>query len=328
MLRKFLYTVLISIPLSLVGQDTAIQCVLDDYSIDSSFYDIAKINENEFWLGGESGVLYRTDTLGNIHLILAEKLNETILKIVRHDRFVYLALGKNKIMRYDLHTEDFFVKEFPYLENKCIYDLIVLDDGNVMICGGDTEIAEAKVAIPRGYIATLDPDLTNLTFSWKSYNHFVWALLQMDDGEIYASTFDGISTRILRRTYERSWKKQKRIIGLVHNLHQVDGDLWYTGTLGLNLTKNGIYGKVFERHSPVRKFKQGAIWTFTQLNNTMVAFAEGGSIIEVGHGEAKLSPFASAFTIYDVEEMGQDKLLVVGRGKSACIVSKAHFFDE
>lgn len=308
--------------LSLKGQTTLIKNLTPGYNQDSSFYDVAKINDNEFWIGGEFGILYKTDTLGNLESILKDKIEASILKIQHFENQVFIATDKSQIIRYDILSGHLLVKSFKQLENKCIYDLIVRQDGSLMICGGRTAISKSKFKVPRGFIATLDRGLDNFEFSWTCYRKFVWSLLELANGDVIASCYDGLTSTIILSDTPKAWKKKERIFGLVHELYKVDNEVWYSGTQTFNVTKNGVYGKVFDNKGPLHIFKEGSVWALTIINGTLIGVTQTGEIFEVNErtGLPELSLFKSDQSIYDCEQIGKNKMIIVGHGKSAYLV--------
>ncbi len=314
---------------SVSGQTTLIKNLTPGYAQDSSFYDVAKINDNEYWIGGEFGILYKTDTLGNLNSILKDKIDASILKIQHANNYVFIATDKSQIVKYDLQNHEYVIKSFPQLENKCIYDLIVCKDGTLMICGGKTDISKSKLRVPRGFIATLDTSLTNFEFSWTCYRKFVWSLIQLDNGDILASCFDGLTSSILVSDTPKAWKRKDRVFGLVHEFYKVDNEVWYSGTQTFNVSKNGIYGKVFDNKGPLHTFKEGSVWALTIINGTLIGVTQTGEIFEVDTqtGLARLKSFKSEESIYDCIQVGKNKMIIVGHGKSAYIV-KTHDIQE
>ena len=71
-------------------------------SKDSSFYHIEKIAENEFWIGGENGLLYKTDTTGELSHINIDTKGHTLLRIRKNKNQVYLLTDTCLIICYNI----------------------------------------------------------------------------------------------------------------------------------------------------------------------------------------------------------------------------------
>lgn len=312
-----MYLLLFYFSTSALGQA---QALLSTYDQDSSFYDIAKISENEFWLGGESGVLYKTDTLGNIEKILNNQ-NSTILKILKYQDFVFLGTDDGHIIRQNLKTGQTQVKYFKELKKRCIYDMKIYSEDQIIICGGAGAISKAQIAIPRGFVATVDLDLNDLDIVYNNIRKFVWSVVKSDSGKLFATCYDGFGSQVIQMKGEK-WDKIAKKKGLIHELHIVENELWFSGGKNGNFNKNGIIGKVFDAPSKSYTHQDGAIWGLTINKNDLVAVTNNGKVLSYQtemHSNHQ-SNFSTLHTLYDVEPMGASNLLIAGHGKSAFII--------
>ena len=90
---------------NIFGQN--IQVVSQGIESDSSFYHIEKINENEFWVAGECGILKKIDSLGNVSSQNFPNEGLDILKIVKKENYIFIITNNALIYRYDIKKKIF-----------------------------------------------------------------------------------------------------------------------------------------------------------------------------------------------------------------------------
>lgn len=297
-----------------------INIVIPGNGADSSYYHLEKINDNEYWAGGKHGVLSRIDTLGNVTPINYPSSGLRILKIEKKGNYVYLATNDAVIYRYDIKQDSFIRREFPDFKNQCFYDLIVMDDGTVVVCGGNKAIVESKKRFPKGFIAVLDEDLTTIDVVWKSFRKFVWALVADKYGKVYATTFNGLNSKILSSTNYQDWKKHTKIRGLVYELAFFDNILCYSGARNFNINQNGILGRQGEKQTVLKK--KGFQWSMAQLEGNLMSISSRGAIYisDKQTKEIREVKMPSSHALYDLKEISTNKYLIVGKGKCVYLV--------
>ena len=64
-----------------------------------------------------------------------------------------------------------------------------------------------KRKIPNGFITILDNDLKVISTVWKSRWKFICSLLELENRNILATTFNGINTTIIKIDNYMYWKK-------------------------------------------------------------------------------------------------------------------------
>jgi len=247
---------------------------------DSSYYDICKINENECWIGGENGVLKSIDNNGNIKNIPYEGKKESILKIVKANNYIYLAADNGTIYIYNIENKQFIKKKFSGKLSKCsFYDLIILDDGSIIACGGNSKIAKGEKSIPNGFIIRFDYQCNNKPeFLWANKKCFVFSLTKSDKkGEIFASAYNGVKSIVLKSNNNGAkWDIYLKLNALIHEISFIDSNFWYCGSKNHDFTKNGVIGNVNNEH--ILK-DMGCIWNLLNMNNKIYAFSKSGNIL-------------------------------------------------
>ena len=303
---------------NIFGQN--IQVVSQGIESDSSFYHIEKINENEFWVAGECGILKKIDSLGNVSSQKFPNEGLDILKIVKKENYIFIITNNALIYRYDIQKKIFIKKIFINFKNKCFYDILALQNGKLMVCGGTTGIANGKKKIPNGYIAILDYDLEEIKTVWKSYRLFVWSLLELENGNVLASTFNGLNTRIIRTENYIDWEKETKIKGLVHEITFFDNNVWYVGARSIHFRKNGIIGMKDKKQLVLNKM--GCLWSMDVILGKIISVTANCKLIIFDKNKVKIEQIKNLppFTFYDIEKISESKIIIVGHGKSICII--------
>ncbi len=317
---KVLLTYILLLLLPLMASAQTIKVLSPGIGSDSSYYHLTKIGDNEYWTGGKQGVLKKIDTLGNISPIHFENRGERILKIEKIGHYVFLATSDATIYRYDLKSKTFYSRYFSEFKDKCFYDLIALDDGQLVVCGGNKAIVQSQKRFPKGIIAIVDQDLTEMKLVWKSYRKFVWSLLQMDNGDVLAAVFNGHNSKILKSKNLTDWKRYIKVRGLVYELALLNGKLCYAGARNFNINQNGILGE--EGKKQVILKKKGFQWALNSLDGDMMTVSSHGSIFLTENNEAVVSEvkMPSGHSLYDIEEISPRKYLIVGKGQAMYLV--------
>jgi hypothetical protein len=297
-----------------------IQVVSQGLEPDSSFYHVTKINNNEFWAGGEYGILKKIDSLGNVGSLNFPNDGKGILKIERVKNYVFVVTNNAVIYRYDIEKKIFIKKTFPNFKNKCFYDFIVLQNGQLLVCGGTSGISEGQKKIPRGFIALLDQELEKINIVWKCYRKFVWSLLELENGEVLAATFNGKNSKIIKSKNYNNWKIDTKIKGLVHEIAIINNEIWYAGTASLHFNRNGIFG--IKNQNSVGLNKTGCLWSMDMFFGKMITVTNNGKllILDKNNVEIKQIDTPSPYAIYDIVKIAESKILIVGHGKTMYII--------
>jgi hypothetical protein len=288
---------------------------------DSSFYHIEKITSNEFWVGGEYGILKKVDSLGVVSNIEFPNDGQHILKIQKIENNIYLLTDNALIYKYNIQNQSFTKKHFPAFHNKCFYDMIPLKNGQIMICGGSKGISKAKKQIPRGFIAITDSSLNELTVVWKSYRKFVWSLVELEDNSVLAATFNGFNTTVIKKSdASLKWIKASKVKGLVHELKRIDDAIWYSGTPKINYKGDGLFGKMGD--SSKLCVNTGCLWSMDQFSDQILAVTTNGDLLglDLNSLETKYSILQTQHAMYDLEKVSEFTFLVVGQNKNIYLV--------
>ena len=289
---------------------------------DSSYYDIEKINVNEFWAGGENGILTRIDSAGNPTPINLPGNHSNFLKILAVGHFVFLFTDDATIFRYNILNNTFIKKSFKQFKSKCFYDAIVSSNNEIIICGGATGISRHQKKIPSGFIAKTDLELNTPQIVWKSYRKFVWNLLPYNNA-VLAITYNGNRSAVLLGQTLHHWKPfSKKVKGIVHEVVPINGDLFYAGTPSMHYKELGMMG-AFNMSNTSNNFiekqnKGGCIWTLKKCHDGIIGINQIGDLICIKKDFSTTRTFSLLpnKALYEIEKVSENKFILVGHGKT------------
>lgn len=293
---------------------------------DSSYYDIYQLSENDIWIGGEYGVLKRMREDGSLENIQIPNTGSNILKFYQLGNHMYISADHGTIYKYNLVTKNCEVFQFDGFNRRCFYDLSYDGKGNLLVCGGSSGIGRGKKRFPNGFIAKIDTSLTKKPeIVWRNSLKFVWALAQHDDYSISAAVFNGFSSQIIHSDAQthRNWDASEKIKGLVHALQNIDGSLAYSGCRSIRYHKTGIWGFANEPNSYKKVEGAGIICNLLYLQSNIYGFSSQGNVYRLykdSTPEEHLYSTHDGFALYEALPQGEDKMLLVGHGKSAFLL--------
>lgn len=294
---------------------------------DSSYYDIARIDENEFWVGGENGILTCLDSLGNVSHMQLPVRGRDILKIVPSGQYVYLAADQGTIFRYNRLRDTWIYTDFSDqgFGKLTFYDLVVMKSGRLVLSGGHNRIAQGQVAIPRGFVATLDEELLGAPqIVWRHALMFPFAL-EYDEAEdeVFVAAFNGINSQLFSSVDgAETFQRRNTIPGLVHDLLWHQNEMWYSGAKGVRYTKTGLAGKVDDK--PIEMEGEGCIWSLLPMGDQMYSLAYNGAIVaaneEFDSYDFKIRP--STTSLYEAAAISATKAYIIGHGRTILMIEQ------
>ena len=304
----------------------SIEVISQPRGLDSSYYHLLQVDDNEYWAGGKNGVLTSLDTMGNMTPIVYPSFGLKILKIVQNESYIYFSTDNAVIYRYDKSSKTFSFRKFDNFENRAFYDMILLDTGELIVVGGSSSIVQSKKKFPMGFIGIVSSDLDSIEIVWKKYRKFVWSVVQDASGNIIAATFNGLNTKLIESTDKgRQWKKKKKVRGLVHEVAVLEDELWYCGASGFYFFdyfwKNGILGEVDGKRYKLKE--KSCQWSLCRMGKKIATINTRGEIIltDLSSKETQTVSMPYPAALYDIEEVSEGKFLVVGKGKGAYLIN-------
>jgi hypothetical protein len=288
--------------------------LLLDANKDSSFYAICKINENEFWMGGENGILLRCDSNAQISRTPLNTEGCTILRMVKKFPYVFIITDSQVIFRYHLQEnrlDKFAPKEF---KNKCFYDIACLPNGKIYLCGGNKQVARVKKCIPRGFIVETDSSFKQMKTIWRNPFSFAWSLLEKDN-ELYASVYNGFRSKIMKHNPVHSWEKIYSVKGIAYQLLVANDHVASTGTDKLNFKKNGMS---YVQNKKLVFTGTGCFWKCKSYENQHLLISDNGSLLKTDtqFNLTQQLELKKGLPFYDLEKISTQKWIFVGHGKT------------
>ena len=302
-----------------------IEVISSTSSSDSSFYDICKISDNEFWIAGEQGILKSIDSTANVKSIQYVNQGKSIYKMLKSGNNVYLAADNGTIYKFNA-TNHQLEKVFTSnkYKNHCFYDLILSENGKLIACGGKSKIIKSKLTLPSGFIIEIDTSLSSKTkVLWKNKFNFVWSLAQ-NDKDIYASAFNGRCSKILMGNKNKfRMKKKYKFKALIQKLYLQEDTLWVCGSNNMDIRRNGFIGNIYNNTPSIKTiFDVGCVWTMLFTNQSIYAFTNNGSILFYKHNIWLPIDANPHRTIYATKQLNSNSILLVGNGKTIILLKK------
>jgi len=300
-----------------------IQFIESGSDSDSSYYDIARVSQGEYWIGGEYGILKRVNDKGEISTIVYPSTGVHILRIQSIGNQV-IALGdKGTIYVHNQETREWKVFQFTLFNKRCFYDVQHMQDGKLLICGGKSGIARGKRVIPDGFIALYDlatPE-KDPQIIWKNKRKFVWTFAKNAQGEVKAAIFNGLNSRIYSSSDGLNWEKQTKVKGLVHALMAVEDTMYYSGCKSIRYDKKGIWGRVGDHKKHNEITNSGFICSMVEVNGNIYGFSQQGQFLNLKQGGSHpVFQSDSKFAMYEAVITDEGRIYLVGHGKGIIFI--------
>ena len=294
-----------------------------DYHCDSSYYAATLVSENAWWVSGENGVIKEVDRNGKIKDLPINLNGNDVFKMDANEKNIYI-IGQGPSLNIIEKTTNLiqsfdFSKEF---KNSCFYDLVVLSNNNIILCGGNHKIAHAQKTLPYGFIAIFNPETKEKKIKTikKSPFHFYFSITQSPkNGKLYASNFNGYRSIIYQSEDGTKWEKYKSIKGIIHDLMIDKNDhLWFLGTTSMNYRKTGMIGRIADDNVARIETEIGCLWRAIEINDEIIASSVQGDlfIVNASNMEYKIEKTGFSKPVYCISINNNQEILLGGHGKS------------
>lgn len=285
---------------------------------DSSYYHILRVNENEFWLGGEYGLLKKINNEEKLEEIIYPNNGNHILAMELWGRDkVILVCDKGTIYQYCTVTYKWEFTNIPEFNNSAFYNITTVNDSVAFICGGNSKVADGKKAIPYGFILkTIDKGL-NWQKIYKNNFKMIWDILY-DNNQLYAITYSPLGSNVIvSEDLGKSWKKTGiKNSGLYHDIEKSDNLYFVGGEVSKNKS-NGII-TLIENQSDIKLKGTGIFWELNAGSLFILATACNGILAFKKRDEyewnAVKSPIAKH--LYSSKFIDPSSAYIVGREKT------------
>lgn len=283
---------------------------------DSSFYDIAKIDENEFWICGENGILKSVDSFGmmkNIPDFPGKGIN--LLKIATLSDRILISSDNGIIYSYLQSSQSWATLQIPGLSNSAIYSMLPLGDSIIYACGGHKLIATGKRTIPFGFVFASKDRGESWYPVMKKWNRFFWDLTyDSENDEVIALGYGPFGSRLFTISKKEVHRTDFRSKYLLH-------DIEYSNQYGLiacggKYKKTGAKGKIycFNEHK-AESFKTGGfIWSLILTPSINLLTAGPGNIhFRIAKDENwQSAQILSTGNFYQSVLISKNKVFIVG----------------
>lgn len=296
------------------GQGNAISYFTQSHE-DSSFYCGLKLDENRFWFGGESGVLYEIDTLGRTQSLAYPFPGKDIYVLYRLSDDTILAAGKSASMAIFILSKQMWMKiSIPSMaKNLCIYSIAYFNK-KLYISGGHNRIAHSGKTIPRGFVKSASLSLNDWKTIRKSSFAFAFNLLEINN-ILYLSDYAPLRSRIWTYLDQGdSWKKTHSSFYLFHKMayDKSAEQVYWLG--GRNRNKGSIWPVL-----PMKKILQDGpfYWCHDALDNISLIGGDEGTVYFQQRDLVswiKLQAIPK-FSIYTIKIISRNTAFVAGHGK-------------
>ncbi len=254
-------------------------------SDDSSYYDICRTQDGQFFVGGKFGVLKCIQKDGTLTDVDFPRGNQSILRIQEfYNGALILAADAGHIYRKTNHQ--WSVLQIPQYKKSCFYDITIMDSTTAIVCGGKSEIAVGNRVIPFGFaLLTTDGGDT-----WKpvyqKWNRMVWRVLHDKKNNItYMLTYSPFGSRVLESSNQgTSWAKSSMRGNVLWHDMELNAEQQFVfcgGKSGNLKRKEGI----IEYHNKHTDLKQqhlspnaGMIWDYRANDSFEVATGSKGML--------------------------------------------------
>lgn len=308
------FFLLFSIPTFLFGQDFT--SIVQSYiSNDSSFYDIKKMNENSYWVGGEKGILLEINSAFEKKYIPYPNQGVNILKIDKFsDNHYVLCADQGIIYHYYTLENKWEIQHLKGFKGKVIYNFAALNEKVAYICGGNSKIASSKKAIPNGFIYKTEDGGVTWKKVYKSIGSMIWDLDVVED-KIVALKYNIRGSRLI--TFKSQLNKIESKSKLYKILaHEYNADLkMLAGANDFHIYNSG---KIINCNTNNEHSFKTLIWDITSFNSIKIGSSCSGKIVLMNSRESyqKEIQCPSKFNLYGIVSVNDNSLLLIGSNKT------------
>jgi len=287
-------------------------------SPDSSFYDIIKIQKNEYWICGEHGILKSVDSSGiitDIHGFPGKDNN--LLKILKLSDRILISGDHGYIYIFFPSSNKWKTIQIPSLKRRSIYSLISLGDSIIYACGGNIPIAKGKRAIPKGFVY-ISTDMGN---SWhkviRKWNRFFWDIAyNPENSSMAALGYSPFGSRIFEIKNDEFHRSSLHTKLLLHDIEYAPGQGLFA--CGGQYKKSGGIGKIywFNQKRTTGFETGGFIWSVMIDQQLNLLTAGPGTIhfSKAGSNRWQSQQILSPGNFYQSVKISGRKVFIVGSG--------------
>lgn len=289
---------------------------------DSSYYDIERVGDNEFWAVGKYGIITSLNSEGQTSRIDFPNQGSDLLKIQRLDEdHLLIAADSGYLYFYDQSAQKWEYTRVEGYEESCFYNACKINDV-LMVCGGKSSIAAEKKALPFGFILRSIDGGENWEKVFDSKLNMVWSIKYDKLGkELNALLYHPLrQSRLIQSVdFGTSWEKTGiHLKGLFHDFSKMEENTWFSGGQNAQFNLNGAVATL-ER---INNFQTGMFWDIAHNRNWMLATSTDGNLVyRKLIGDWKFMSTAVCKNLYEIAFIDDHTAFVVGSYKTILKIS-------
>ncbi|MCF8296682.1 MAG: hypothetical protein K9J13_03975 [Saprospiraceae bacterium] len=293
---------------------------------DSSYYDINRIDDNNFWIVGKNGVINNINNEGKIESVKYPNKGINLYKVENLGKDLTIICGdKGSIYLYDKKNKSWCFKQIHNYEHRCFYSMSVVNDSTAFICGGHRRIGTAKKAIPSGFILKTSDKGQTWTEVYQNKKAMVWSVdYNKSLKKVYAVCYSPFRSAIICSDENGTeWTSVfKNLKGLFH-------DFAFTANQQMMLVgsrnhKFNNKGKIIQPdlNSFFTSVNHGALWGLTKLGNTFFACGYlGATCYKKSNGEWFFLKNPLNTNLYEFAVIDNNSAYIIGSWKTILKIS-------
>lgn len=285
---------------------------------DSSYYDVCRVAEDEYWAIGKKGIITKFGTEGISEMYSYPNSGVDLLNMTMLDEDNYLLCGdKGFVYQFEKSSQSWNVMQVKGYENSCFYSLCAIDKNTAFISGGRSGIVSSQRVIPFGFILKTEDGGKTWKQVFRSVAYMVWSVkYDRETDQLYALIYTPVKTRLICSADKgHSWElKQKKIKGLFHDFKISGDDLFLAGGKNGNFRKNGT---LRIGNNSVRYESAGIFWDVEASESLALASGTNGNLLFKNYSDDwKLVPAPVNNNLYEICFIDEKSAFLVGNNKT------------
>lgn len=253
---------------------------------DSSYYDVCRVAEDEYWAIGKKGIITKFGTGGISEMYSHPNRGADLLNMAMLDEDNYLLCGdKGFVYHFEKSSQSWNVMQVKGYENSCFYSVCAIDKNTAFISGGRSGIVNSQRVIPFGFILKTEDGGKTWERVFRSAAYMIWSVkYDKETKRVYALIYTPVKTRLICSDDSgRSWKlNQRKIKGLFHDFNITGGNLFLAGGKNGNFRKNGALRL---GNNCVKYKNTGIFWDVETSRNLALASGTNGNLLFKDHSD-------------------------------------------
>ena len=126
-------------------------------------------------------------------------------------------------------------------------------------------------------------------------------------------------SEIIKTENNKDWTNNNKIKGLVHHIALLNNNVWFSGTRNSHFKETGIIQT--KDQNQLLLTKTGCLWRMNTVIGNIISVTANSKLIMFDKTTNEINQIdTSPFAFYNIEKISESKILVVGHGKSICII--------